>query len=677
MPAHDPAKFSSASTDAKSGGEPPPRMGEGTGPEDSRTPQSEGDRFFDLSLDMLCIAKPDGYFKRLNPAFARTLGWSEEEMLARPFLEFVHPADRPATVHEVERLAAGHPVTQFENRYQCKDGSWRLLAWKSVPQSDGTIYAVARDVTEQRQDELRLRSLYEEMERLVEERTVEMREALTTLDVMEDAAFSIDPETLRYTFANQGAVRQLGYTREELLAMTVMDIKPEFQEARYREIVSAMLRGEFPSYRFVTLHRHKDGREIPVEINLQYVNPDGGTPRFVSIVRDITKRQQIERLAHRSQRLEAIGTLTSGVAHDLNNALAPIMMGVEMLGMEHPGASGIVNMIRSSARRGADIVRQLLTFAKGAEGERASVQTSHLITEMQSIMAGTFPKNIRLATKCDRNLPTVLGDATQLHQILMNFCVNAREAMPRGGTLTLEARRVQMDGISAASIPDASPGDYVVLSASDTGTGIAPEMIDRIFEPFFTTRTPDKGTGLGLSTVMGIVKGHGGFLNVQSEPGRGSKFSAYLPVNHGVEDPPAPVTRPDEQFGGQGELILFVDDEAVLRTVAGEVLRRMNFKAVTATDGVDALIKAAEHRTELTAIITDMHMAQLDGIGFVRALRRMLPDIPVLFVSGRLDDAEKEEIQSLGVSAHLLKPFSEAQLAAAMQSLLGSGFVIT
>ncbi|MCX6895397.1 MAG: ATP-binding protein, partial [Verrucomicrobia bacterium] len=241
----------------------------------------------------------------------------------------------------------------------------------------------------------------------------------------------------------------------------------------------------------------------------------------------LAERKTMERQLLRTQRLDSIGTLAAGVAHDLNNALAPIMMGVELLRIQYPGESKIVDMFEASARRGADMVRQLLTFAKGADGDRVSLQPTRLVREMENLMKGSFPKNIELAVRCDPKLPTVSGDGTQLHQVLLNLCVNARDAMPHGGKLVLEAQRVELDAafVAAAAAPDAKPGEYVMLRVTDTGTGIPPEILDRIFDPFFTTKGPDKGTGLGLSTCMGIVKGHGGFMQVYSQPGKGSAFT--------------------------------------------------------------------------------------------------------------------------------------------------------
>ena len=367
--------------------------------------------------------------------------------------------------------------------------------------------------------------------------------------------------------------------------------------------------------------------------------------------------------------MESIGTLAGGVAHDLNNALAPIMMGVELLRMRYPREEKLVSMISSSAQRGADMVRQLLTFAKGAEGKRVSVQLSHLVREMDTIMTSTFPKNIRVATHWTKDLPTVLGDATQLHQVLLNLCVNARDAMPNGGSLTLELNAKTMDATFASGIADATPGDYLTVSVQDTGSGIPPDIIERIFDPFFTTKGPDKGTGLGLASVMGIVKGHGGFLQVYSQPGKGSNFVVYLPADPG-SSATASITQVAMTFHGHGETILFVDDEATLRLMAGVVLQQLNFTPITAIDGADGLVKAALHASELRAIITDLHMPHMDGLAFVRTVRRMLPDIPIIVASGRMEEAAALEFKGLGVKIFLDKPFTEPKLAEVLQSLL-------
>ena len=472
----------------------------------------------------------------------------------------------------------------------------------------------------------------------------------------------------RILYTNDAMCAGRGYTREEMLGMKIFDLDPDFQPDVWEPHFEDLKRSG--TITFETRHRAKDGRIFSVEVNANYVFINGQEFNFATL-RDITERQRQERLALRSQRMESIGTLAGGIAHDLNNALAPIMMSGELLRMEYPRESEMLDRIEASAKRAADMVRQLLAFAKGAEGARAALQPGRLIREMDNLMKGSFPKNIHLAVKCDPNLPTVLGDTTQLHQVLLNLCVNARDAMPRGGTLTLEAGCMEMDAGHARSVPDATPGRYVALCVQDTGTGIPPEIVDRIFDPFFTTKDPDKGTGLGLSTVMGIVKGHGGFTQVSSEPGQGATFTVYLPVDPKASEP-EPVSGAAGTFRGHGETILFVDDETMVRNVARAVLTHLNFTPLTATDGADALLQASQHRTEIRAIITDLHMPHMDGLAFVREVRQLLPDVPIVVASGRMEDDEAEKLTALGVTGRLDKPFTQAELEEALKNLLAT-----
>jgi len=511
--------------------------------------------------------------------------------------------------------------------------------------------ALEQDVAQRRQTEDKLREAETRYRTLFEQSP--------------DGILIIDPEMARPLEFNAAAHRQLGYSREEFARLSFGDIdaseKPEDIRTR---IARALREGQSE---FESLYRTRQGEIRNLQVTAKIVEIQG-RPAYHCIWRDITERLKSECLTRRSQRLEAIGTLAGGVAHDLNNSLTPILMGLEILKFDYPGELETWDLFETSANRAANMVRQLLTFAKGAEGERVSIQLTHLVKELEGIMHGTLPKNIQLAVNCNRELPTVLGDATQLHQVLLNLCVNARDAMPDGGTLSLEAQRATVDAARASAIPDARPGNFVVLRVRDTGTGIAPEILDRIFDPFFTTKGPDKGTGLGLSTVIGIVKGHGGFMQVESHPGQGSVFSAYLPAEGAGESQELP-SKPEVKFRGHGETILIVDDEAGVRKGAETVLRRLNFKTVTANDGADGLVQAAKHRADLRAIITDLHMPHMDGLNFIRVLRRMLPDIPVVVTSGLLEEGAAKEFLDLGAAAHLDKPFTENQLAAVLQEI--------
>ncbi len=419
--------------------------------------------------------------------------------------------------------------------------------------------------------------------------------------------------------------------------------------------------------------RRKDGSVFPVEIGLGSIETGEGL-MIAAAVRDITERRNAERQANRARRLESIGTLAGGIAHDLNNALTPILLTLDLLKQQYPAEHETLDTVEHSANHAAEMVRHLLAFAKGSEGKRVSLSPRRLLEEMEKIIKGTFPKSIQVRLRVPRELPTVLGDATQLHQVLLNLCVNARDAMPEGGILTLEAE--SLDGSVLADLPatgDAPPARCVVVRVTDTGTGIAPEVLERIFDPFFTTKEPESGTGLGLFTVAGIVKGHGGLVRVTSQPDRGSTFAVLLPAEERNTEVSATPPSPQSNLVGHGELILYVDDEVTVRDAARSVLERLQFTPITASDGMSALVQAVQHRSGLYAVITDLHMPHMDGLAFVRALRKLLPTIPVIVASGRLEPAPAQELRKLGVQVMLEKPFTQEKLASALQAAIKQG----
>jgi PAS domain S-box-containing protein len=479
----------------------------------------------------------------------------------------------------------------------------------------------------------------------------------------------------RITLANRQAEEMFGWTREELMGQRVEMLVPaalraghSTTRANYVESAEARPMG---SGRPSLDAQHRDGSTFPVEISLSPLETDDG-PMVAAAIRNITERRALEQQASRRQRLDAIGTLAGGIAHDLNNALGPILMAADILRTQYTDVPDIVDTVEQSAKRAAAMVRQLLTFAKGAEGERVAVRMPDLIGEMEKIVTSTFPRNIQLAVRLARDVPAVRGDATQLHQVLLNLCVNARDAMPNGGQLGIELRTETMDAASASRMRDVDTkaGTYVVLRVRDTGNGIPAAALDKIFDPFFTTKGPDKGTGLGLSTVLGIAKGHGGFVRVASERSRGSVFAVYLPAdaeNAGTSAPPAERAA----FSGRGETVLYVDDEAALREVATQVLARLGFTPLTAVDGTDALLLVAQRGAELRAIITDLLMPHMDGVAFVRAARRMLPSVPIIVASGRIENQVELELRALGVNGLLNKPFTQGELAEALRAALG------
>jgi nitrogen-specific signal transduction histidine kinase len=390
------------------------------------------------------------------------------------------------------------------------------------------------------------------------------------------------------------------------------------------------------------------------------------------VAEDITDRKQLEEQFLHAQRMEAIGALASGVAHDLNNILAPILIVAGLLKETAITANDreMLSMIEQSGHRGAGIVRQLLTFSRANVGaERITVQPKHLVHDMTQIMRETFPRNITIVESVPRDLRMVTADPTQLHQVIMNLCVNARDAMSQGGTLTLEGSNVDV-GAESPVDPSLPPGAYIRLKVEDTGHGIPPAIIHRIFEPFFTTKDIGKGTGLGLSTAFGIVKSHGGVMHVRSEPGRGTAFLVYLPA---AAEPDAVVVTETLPSRGHGhkELILVVDDEASIREALRSLLELQGYRVLTAESGEDAIKACIRHQGAIRLVVTDMMMPGMDGLDLIRALRVLHPSIRIIASSGLDQAMNRAELNSLGVAELVDKPFTPVLILNAVAHALG------
>jgi len=400
-------------------------------------------------------------------------------------------------------------------------------------------------------------------------------------------------------------------------------------------------------------------------------NSEGQPKAVLNINTDITEKKKIEAHFMRAQRMESIGTLAGGVAHDLNNILTPILMSIDLL---KPTAREpemkIIAAIEKSAKRGAAIVQQVLSFARGVEGERAELPLRHLLKEIDQIINDTFPKNILLDISIPTDLWTVVGDPNQLHQMLLNLCVNARDAMPRGGRLTIAAENRRLDERDAALNPQAKARRYVILNVTDTGTGIKQEILDKIFEPFFTTKEVGKGTGLGLSMAMGIVKSHGGFINVYSEVGKGTTFHLYLPAveTSAAADRP---TQPIAFSRGHGETILIIDDESPVLEVTGQILQAFGYRIFTATNGAEAVALYKKHQKEIAAILTDMSMPVMDGLSTIQALKGLNPEARIIATSGLHTDESMAKAARFGIKNFLNKPTSAKDLLDTVQKTLG------
>ncbi|HEU4389239.1 MAG TPA: ATP-binding protein, partial [Blastocatellia bacterium] len=401
------------------------------------------------------------------------------------------------------------------------------------------------------------------------------------------------------------------------------------------------------------------------------VRDESGSPRSVLVINtDVTAKKRIEAQFLRAQRMESIGTLASGIAHDLNNVLSPILMAIRMFQLKFtdPESQNLLATIRASAERGAGLVKQVLAFARGVEGDRIALQPRHLIKEVVKILGDTLPKAIAIKYNVAEDLWPLAGDPTQLHQVLMNLCVNARDAMPLGGRLSIEAENVTLDENYASMTPDARPGKFVRITVADAGVGIPPENITKIFEPFFTTKDHGQGTGLGLSTALGIIRSHGGFVNVYSEHNKGTQFRVYVPAidTEHFKQPEEPrLALP----AGHGELILVADDEAAIREITQSTLQTYGYKVVTAADGTEVIALYAEKRDQIKAVILDMMMPYMDGPAAARALQKLNPAVKIVATSG-LKANGNLTAADLGARAFISKPYTADKLLHVLSDVL-------
>lgn len=475
--------------------------------------------------------------------------------------------------------------------------------------------------------------------------------------------------------ANRTIQEMLGYTELELQSLTARSLTHSADVEQSAEMFKDLTTGKIDCVRVEKRFVRKDGGFIWAQVTASAVRDYLGRFQYnVSLIEDITEKKKMEIQFLRAQRMESIGTLASGIAHDLNNILAPISIAAQLLRMKEldEDSGQMLDRIETSAKRGAEVVRQVLTFARGIEGRRALLQPRHLLREVLKIIEETFPKSIEVESWMPDGLWPVTGDATQLHQVLLNLCVNARDAMPDGGTLQLSAKNLLMED-DRTFVPGLKAGPYVLLEVTDTGTGIPAEIREKIFEPFFTTKELGKGTGLGLSTVLGIVKSHSGWISVYSEPGNGSTFKVFLPA---VPDDAAPneIRTQTNLPQGRGELLLVVDDEAAIRDLMRKILVRQGYNVLVAADGVEALALFSEHSGKINLVLTDMMMPRMEGLALIHAIKKIDPACKIIATSGLANVADQkgrnEELKSLGVRDFLQKPCEPEKMLTTIRSLL-------
>jgi PAS domain S-box-containing protein len=589
-----------------------------------------------------------------NLCAEKLLGRTRTEILGMNEAKLFPPNKAANYFEKLASAETGGQAPLDEAEVQSQDGTTIPVRVSLTPiklYGRNLVLALMADITERKRTEERL------------------REQAAMLDHAHDAIVVRDFEDRRIVFWNSGAERLYGWSAAEAIGQPIGEMilaNPQELEAISKVLLET---GEF---RGQLKEITKDKRELTVDVWSTVVRNPDGTPRSVlSINNDVTEQKRLESQLLRAQRLESIGTLASGVAHDLNNVLTPILMCAETLRgeLDEDDRRSALSLIEESARRGAVIVKQVLTFARGVEGERVLIKPSHLIEEMVDIARKTFPKSIEISARYPQELWSIEGDPTQLHQALLNLSVNARDAMPDGGALVIWAENFNVDEHYASMTPDAKAGQFVVLRVSDTGTGMPRATIDKIFDPFFSTKEIGKGTGLGLSTTLGIVKSHGGFISVYSELGKGTTFKLFIPAamtGANVQRSKMSVV----PIRGNGELILVVDDEPNILSITKAILERHNYGVLSANDGPEALAIFAQQMDSIGLVLTDLSMPYMDGASLVRSLRKMKSQIPIIASTGQGEETRALEMRALHVTSFLSKPYDTSQLLETLHTAL-------
>ncbi len=590
--------------------------------------------------------------------FLAAFGHAREDIDAtlQWWLDLIHPDDKGrVTTGITALLASGGQVWWDEHRVRRANGFYAQVLDRASVMYDPTgkpqrMVGVTIDMSERKQAEEKI------------------REQAALLDKARDAIIVADLKE-RILYWNQSAERIYGWSAAEVMDRPLQEVlfhgrpPPELQQI----IKSIRERGEWVGE---LQELTKDGKPIIVQGRSMIVRDEHNRPKSLLIINtDITERKLLEEQFLRAQRLESLGILVSGIAHDLNNTLSPILMGVEIVGEEvtSPELVNILHTIRTSAQRSAEMVRQMLTFVRGGEAGKMLIHPAQLIKEMGRIITDTFPKSIQCRVRVDTSCWPIRGLPTQLHQVLLNLCVNARDAMPEGGTLKLSVSNVSLGPADAGLHPDARPGNYLCVSVADTGAGIPAEHLKKIFEPFFTTKAPGKGTGLGLATSLSIIKSHNGFITVHSEVGRGTEFKCYFPAAAEApeETAPEPISLPP----GSGECILVVDDEEAILAIMRSALENYGYQVLTAGSGLEAIARFTQNSDAVHLIITDLAMPFMDGRAAIQALRKIRPDVKIIVASG--SEKEVEDLQKqTRADAFLPKPFTNEILLKAIHQVL-------
>ena len=597
----------------------------------------------------------EGRLLAVNQAFARKFGRAASEWPGTPLTGIVHAEDNAALATVIEELDRPPHCVLREHRCDTPQG-WRWFAWEKTPLRDaaGQIFglrAVGRDITKQRLAE----EQYLKLSRAVEQSP----EAI----VITDAEGRVQYVNPKYTEAS-------GHTLEDILDGNIEVLREGHpDESSYRTMLQTVQAAR--EWRGELVTRRGDGRQVWESVQVSSLRtPMGEVTNLLCLREDVTERKRLEQELRQAQKMESLGTLAGGIAHDFNNLLA-IINGYAEFCLNHNSEAAQVRKsmqeIHRAAQRAGGLVRQILTFSRKNEVRFAPFDLNHQVRELVALLAETFPRTVAFDVRLAEKLPNLLADQNQVQQILLNLCVNARDAMPQGGTITVSTQL--RNGAEFTGVIGVDPGKtYACLRVADTGTGMTPEVRARLFEPFFTTKPGSQGTGLGLAVVYGIVTSHKGFIEVESTKGVGSTFLAGLPLAEEAVFMPAIAAV--GEFPGGTETVLVVDDEVALRRLLEATLTSRGYRVVTAANGLEAIDCLSRNDQPLDAVLLDLNMPGANGIDVFKVIRIGRPELKVLILSGNLNGEARRELQGLGQANFVQKPYALEEVGRRLRALL-------
>jgi two-component system, cell cycle sensor histidine kinase and response regulator CckA len=601
-----------------------------------------------------------GHVRIWNPEAERMFGWTAAEVMGGNLPNV--PEEREEE-HRVfcDLLRHGGGISGIETQRKHKDGEMLDVSLSAAavsvaggpaePAGELMMITVLTDITERKRAE------------------AEMQRLITAVEQAAEAVMIADRDGI-IRYVNPAFCTMTGYSREEAVGQRTNLLRSGTKDERFyallwKTVLSGQIwRGEFEN-------RKKDGTLVPMEASITPVHgPRGGITSFICISQDVSGRRQLERQLLQAQKFEAIGQLAGGIAHDFNNVLGAILGMAELGRLEAPQGTRIgerLEKICHHAGRAAALTRQLLAFSRRQQLERRYIDLNLSVNEVTSLVSESLGKDVEVITELAGDLAGVHADPSQVEQVLMNLCVNARDAMPNGGRLTIRTHAVRLDEEACRTRPGISPGEFVRLTVADTGTGMDAVTLGRIFEPFFTTKPPGRGTGLGLATVYGVVKQHGGCIDVNSRVGEGTTFDLYFPVAAAAE-PMAQEKRKSEPVRGGSETILLAEDHEGLRELVRESLQALGYRVLAASDGQEAVDVFRGHQGKIDLLVLDVIMPRLRGPDAYKRIRDLNPAVPVLFCTGYNPDSA--QVESLTSHPVLQKPYPALELARTVRQIL-------